>query len=108
MTADKSSAARRVKFAEKRPPDQKHGDTSHEFHAGQHLQAQRVISGQRFQPSHQIGTEETAQVGEAVEQRQTPGCRRTAQEIAAWPQMGDNERLRLMESVLPSRGEGEG
>ena len=36
------------------------------------------------------------------------GCRRTAREIAAWPQMGDDERLRLMDCVLPSRGEGEG
>lgn len=31
------------------------------------------------------------------------GCRRTGAEIASWPQMGDDERLRLMESVLPQR-----
>ena len=31
------------------------------------------------------------------------GCHRTGAEIARWPQMGDDERLRLMESVLPVR-----
>ena len=31
------------------------------------------------------------------------GCLRTTAEIARWPQMNDDERLRLMESVLPSR-----
>lgn len=31
------------------------------------------------------------------------GCHRTGGEIAAWIQMGDDERLRLMEEVLPER-----
>lgn len=31
------------------------------------------------------------------------GCRRTAAEIARWPLMGDDERLHLMEHVLPQR-----
>ena len=31
------------------------------------------------------------------------GCHRSAAEIAHWPQMNDNERLHLMEAVLPQR-----
>ncbi len=31
------------------------------------------------------------------------GCHRTSAEIARWPQMNDDERLRLMEAVLPLR-----
>jgi len=31
------------------------------------------------------------------------GCRRTTAEIARWGQMNDDERLRLMELVLPQR-----
>ena len=31
------------------------------------------------------------------------GCFRTGGEIAGWLQMGDDERLRLMEAVLPQR-----
>lgn len=31
------------------------------------------------------------------------GCHRTSAEIARWPQMGDDERLTLMETVLPAR-----
>lgn len=31
------------------------------------------------------------------------GCLRTGEEIARWMQMGDDERLRLMETVLPER-----
>jgi len=31
------------------------------------------------------------------------GCLRTSAEIARWLQMGDDERLHLMESVLPGR-----
>lgn len=31
------------------------------------------------------------------------GCLRTGEEIARWSQMGDDERLRLMEEVLPTR-----
>lgn len=31
------------------------------------------------------------------------GCHRTLDEIARWSTMGDDERLRLMESVLPER-----
>ena len=31
------------------------------------------------------------------------GCHRTSGEIARWIQMGDDERLRLMETVLPER-----
>jgi predicted Fe-S protein YdhL (DUF1289 family) len=32
------------------------------------------------------------------------GCHRTAGEIARWSQMNDDERLQLMEHVLPIRG----
>ena len=31
------------------------------------------------------------------------GCLRTLDEIARWGTLGDDERLRLMESVLPAR-----
>lgn len=31
------------------------------------------------------------------------GCRRTLAEIAGWSQMSDEQRLRLMDSVLPQR-----
>jgi predicted Fe-S protein YdhL (DUF1289 family) len=31
------------------------------------------------------------------------GCRRTSAEIARWISMSDDERLRLMEDVLPLR-----
>ncbi len=31
------------------------------------------------------------------------GCHRTAAEIAGWPGMEDDERLRLMDQVLPAR-----
>lgn len=31
------------------------------------------------------------------------GCHRTSAEIARWIQMNDDERLRLMETVLPDR-----
>ena len=31
------------------------------------------------------------------------GCHRTGDEIAAWPLMNDDARLRLMEEVLPRR-----
>jgi hypothetical protein len=31
------------------------------------------------------------------------GCFRTLAEIAHWLQMGDDERLRLMDTVLPER-----
>lgn len=31
------------------------------------------------------------------------GCHRTGAEIARWSQMDDDERLRLMETVLPKR-----
>jgi predicted Fe-S protein YdhL (DUF1289 family) len=31
------------------------------------------------------------------------GCHRTTAEIARWSQMGDDERLHLMEVVLPGR-----
>lgn len=31
------------------------------------------------------------------------GCRRTTSEIARWGQMSDDERLRMMEVVLPMR-----
>jgi predicted Fe-S protein YdhL (DUF1289 family) len=31
------------------------------------------------------------------------GCHRTSAEIARWPHMSDDERLQLMESVLPDR-----
>jgi predicted Fe-S protein YdhL (DUF1289 family) len=31
------------------------------------------------------------------------GCHRSASEISRWPQMNDDQRLHLMESVLPLR-----
>lgn len=31
------------------------------------------------------------------------GCHRTSAEIARWSQMSDDERLQLMETVLPAR-----
>jgi len=31
------------------------------------------------------------------------GCLRTGDEIARWSQMGDDERLRFIETVLPER-----
>lgn len=31
------------------------------------------------------------------------GCHRSAGEIARWPQMNDDQRLHLMEKVLPLR-----
>ena len=31
------------------------------------------------------------------------GCRRSSAEIAHWPQMNDDQRLHLMETVLPQR-----
>ena len=31
------------------------------------------------------------------------GCHRTGDEIARWPMMNDDARLRLMEDVLPMR-----
>ncbi|HEY0662425.1 MAG TPA: DUF1289 domain-containing protein [Lysobacter sp.] len=31
------------------------------------------------------------------------GCHRTSAEIARWAHMNDNERLQLMETVLPER-----
>ena len=31
------------------------------------------------------------------------GCHRSVAEIARWSQMGDDERLHLMETVLPAR-----
>lgn len=31
------------------------------------------------------------------------GCHRTSAEIARWPYMDDDERLRMMETVLPER-----
>lgn len=31
------------------------------------------------------------------------GCHRTTAEIARWSQMGDDERLRIMEVLLPAR-----
>lgn len=34
------------------------------------------------------------------------GCHRTTGEIAAWPMMDDDARLRLMEDVLPGRAAG--
>lgn len=34
------------------------------------------------------------------------GCHRTGDEIARWLQMGDDERLRLMEHELPRRETG--
>jgi predicted Fe-S protein YdhL (DUF1289 family) len=36
------------------------------------------------------------------------GCHRTGAEIASWLQMGDDERLRLMETELPQREAGRG
>jgi len=35
------------------------------------------------------------------------GCRRTGAEIARWGQMNDDERLRLMDVVLPMRAPAE-
>lgn len=37
------------------------------------------------------------------EQGLCEGCHRTTAEIARWSQMNDDERLRLMEHVLPDR-----
>ena len=34
------------------------------------------------------------------------GCHRNTAEIARWPQMNDDERLRLIETVLPLRRAG--
>lgn len=31
------------------------------------------------------------------------GCHRSSSEIAHWPQMNDDERLHLMETILPKR-----
>jgi predicted Fe-S protein YdhL (DUF1289 family) len=31
------------------------------------------------------------------------GCHRSASEISRWPQMNDDQRLQLMEQVLPKR-----
>jgi predicted Fe-S protein YdhL (DUF1289 family) len=31
------------------------------------------------------------------------GCHRSGAEIAGWPQMSNEERLRIMETVLPAR-----
>jgi predicted Fe-S protein YdhL (DUF1289 family) len=31
------------------------------------------------------------------------GCHRSASEISRWPQMNDDQRLHLMEQVLPKR-----
>lgn len=31
------------------------------------------------------------------------GCHRTGDEIAAWRTLGDDERLRIMDEVLPAR-----
>lgn len=31
------------------------------------------------------------------------GCLRTADEIAAWPRMNDDQRLRWLEQILPVR-----
>ena len=36
------------------------------------------------------------------------GCYRTGNEIAGWSRMSDEERLRLMEDVLPGREGGTG
>ena len=33
------------------------------------------------------------------------GCRRTVDEIVRWREMGEAERLRLMNEVLPLRGQ---
>jgi hypothetical protein len=37
------------------------------------------------------------------EQGLCEGCHRSSAEIARWPQMNDDERLHLMERVLPQR-----
>ena len=37
------------------------------------------------------------------EQGLCEGCHRSAAEISRWPQMNDDQRLRLMEQVLPLR-----
>ena len=37
------------------------------------------------------------------EQGLCEGCHRSAGEIARWPQMNDDQRLHLMEMVLPLR-----
>ncbi|MBW3550552.1 MAG: DUF1289 domain-containing protein [Proteobacteria bacterium] len=37
------------------------------------------------------------------EQGLCEGCHRTSSEIARWSQMDDDERLQLMEAVLPLR-----
>jgi predicted Fe-S protein YdhL (DUF1289 family) len=37
------------------------------------------------------------------EQGYCHGCLRSSAEIARWLQMGDDERLQLMETVLPAR-----
>jgi predicted Fe-S protein YdhL (DUF1289 family) len=37
------------------------------------------------------------------EQGLCEGCHRSAAEIASWPQLNDDQRLRLMETVLPLR-----
>ncbi len=37
------------------------------------------------------------------EQGLCEGCHRSASEISRWPQMNDDQRLHLMESVLPLR-----
>ena len=37
------------------------------------------------------------------EQGLCEGCHRSASEISRWPQMNDDQRLRLMEQVLPLR-----
>lgn len=34
------------------------------------------------------------------------GCRRSAEEIMRWPDMGQDERLRLMREELPGRWDG--
>ena len=34
------------------------------------------------------------------------GCHRTGAEIAAWPLMNDDARLRMMEEILPQRADG--
>ena len=42
-------------------------------------------------------------VCELDERGQCLGCHRSVAEIARWSQMNDDERLHLMESVLPAR-----
>ena len=37
------------------------------------------------------------------EQGLCEGCHRSASEISRWPQMNDDQRLHLMEQVLPLR-----